>query len=84
MEMSSMGKVVLFTMTIAVLGIAVCYDLRFRRIPNWLTFPAMVAGIAYHTYDWRYVRLFCRSFGGLILGFAVFFVFYAYRWHGRR
>ncbi len=63
-------------MMIAVLGIAVYYDLRFRRIPNWLTFPAMIAGIAYHTYVGGIPALFL-SFGGLLLGFALFFVFYA-------
>ena len=58
------------------LGIAVCYDLRFRRIPNWLTFPAMIVGIAYHTY-FGGIPAFFLSLGGLLLGFAVFFVFYA-------
>lgn len=32
----------------AALTIAVITDLRSRRIPNWLTFPVLLAGLAYH------------------------------------
>ena len=51
------------------------FDLRFRRIPNWLTFPVMVAGIAYHTCVGGIPGL-ALSIGGLLFGFCLFFVFY--------
>lgn len=70
-----MSKVVLFTMTIAVLGIAVYYDLRFCRIPNWLTFPAMGAGLFYGLWIGGLSGLLW-SLSGLIVGCAVFFGFY--------
>jgi len=75
MVMSSMSKMELFTMVFAVLVIAVYHDLRFRRIPNWLTFPAMIAGIVYHTYAGG-MSLLLWSLFGMLLGFAVFFGFY--------
>jgi len=77
MELSSMGKMVLYAMSFAVLGIAVYYDLRFRRIPNWLTFPAMIAGIIYHTYVGG-IPNFLLSLSCLLVGFGVFVVFYMF------
>ena len=37
--------ILLFT----ILGIAVITDLRYRKIPNWLTFSAMAMALIYHT-----------------------------------
>jgi prepilin peptidase CpaA len=65
----------LFWLTLAVLGISVTYDLRFRRIPNWVTFPAMVVGVGYHTFTGGLQGLFL-SIGGLLVGFGVLVVFY--------
>lgn len=75
--MSSLNNMVLFTITVVVLAIAVNYDLRFRRIPNWLTFPAMVAGLAFNTYVGGIPGLLF-SLGGLLVGFGVFIAFYMF------
>ncbi|OPY75732.1 MAG: Type IV leader peptidase family protein [Syntrophorhabdus sp. PtaU1.Bin153] len=66
---------IIFWITIFVLIIASAYDVRFRRIPNWLTLPAVVAGAAYHTYT-AGLPGFLLSAGGLLVGFCVFFIFY--------
>jgi prepilin peptidase CpaA len=42
-------------------------DLRFAKIPNWITFPTMAAGILYHTVVGGQDGLF-YSLGGLALG----------------
>jgi len=60
---------------IAVLGIAVITDLRYRKIPNWLTFSAMAMGLAYQTgMDGWGGSLF--SLKGLGLGMALFSIPY--------
>lgn len=58
-----------------ILAIAVITDLRSRRIPNWLTYPAMGAGLSYHVYvdGWQG---FLFGIEGLSLGFALLIVFY--------
>ena len=60
---------------IVILPIAAIYDIRFRKIPNWLTFPTMVAGIAFYTYMAGSKGLIF-SVEGLLLGMALFMVFY--------
>ncbi len=43
------------------------YDLRTRRIPNWLTFPAMAAGLALHgIFDGAH-GLVSSAMGGVVL-----------------
>ena len=69
-----MNETALVTMIISVIGVAASYDLRFRRIPNWLTFPAMVVGLAYNTYVGGIPSLLL-SLGGLFVGFGVFILF---------
>ena len=58
-----------------VLAIAAITDVRTRRIPNWLTYPTMVAGLLYHVYanGWQG---FLFGSEGLFLGFALLIVFY--------
>jgi prepilin peptidase CpaA len=57
--------------TCFVLVVATCTDLRSRRIPNWLVFPFLVAGIAVSGWlgGWHGIGM---SFAGLGLGAAVF------------
>ena len=52
------------------------WDLFTRRIPNWLTFPAALAGVVWNGYrgGWRGALL---ALGGLALGLAVFLPFFA-------
>lgn len=53
--------------TVVVLVVATFTDLRSRRIPNWLSVPFMVAGIAVSGYleGWHGIG---QSLGGLALG----------------
>ena len=56
-----MEKLPIFLLIIILL-IAVIFDIRFHRIPNWLTFPTLIIAIAYHVWT--------RGFAGLVFGFA--------------
>jgi prepilin peptidase CpaA len=63
---------------LVVLGAAV-YDVRYRRIPNWLSMSGILAGLALNTFlyeGWPGLRL---SLQGLVLGFGVYFLLYALR-----
>src|SRR5579863_4161595 len=63
---------------IVVLGAAV-YDVRYRRIPNWLTVTGVVFGLALNTFlyqGWPGTRL---SLAGLGSAFGVYFVLYMLR-----
>lgn len=75
MNLGSINNTFVFTVVLAVLAISVFFDLRFRRIPNWLTFPAMVAGLLFNTYVGGVPGLLL-SLGGLLIGFGVFIAFY--------
>jgi len=61
-----------------VLGAAV-YDVRYRRIPNWLSLSGVLFGLALNTFlyqGWPGLRL---SLMGLGMGFGVYFLLYALR-----
>jgi prepilin peptidase CpaA len=63
---------------VVVLGAAV-YDVRYRRIPNWLSVSGVVFGLALNTFlyqGWPGLRL---SLGGLAAGFGVYFALYTLR-----
>ena len=60
----------LLTFTICVLVLAAVIDLRVRRIPNVLTYSAMVVGLVYHTGMYG-IEGFVFSAGGLALGAAL-------------
>ena len=64
-----------YLLLLPILTIAVVTDCRSRKIPNWLTLPAIVAGLVYHTAAnglWGFI------FGleGALLGFALLIIFY--------
>ena len=58
-----------------LLTIAVITDVRSRRIPNMLTFPAVIAAIAYHSWLSGFGG-FLFSIEGTGVGMAVFIIFY--------
>jgi prepilin peptidase CpaA len=63
---------------LVVLGAAV-YDVRYRRIPNWLSMSGVLAGLALNTFlyqGWPGLQL---SLQGLGVGFGVYFLLYAVR-----
>ena len=61
--------------------IAIYFDVRWRRIPNWLTYPAMLLGFIVHgvTEGWNGVL---SSGSGMAVGFFLFFIFYLLRLMG--
>jgi prepilin peptidase CpaA len=56
-----------------VLTVALATDIRFQKIPNLLTFPAMVTALCYHMATGG-LEGFLFSGGGLVLGTAIFFI----------
>jgi prepilin peptidase CpaA len=63
---------------LVVLGAAV-YDVRYRRIPNWLSMSGVLLGIGLNGFlyqGWPGVRL---SLQGLAMGFGVYFLLYMLR-----
>ena len=58
-----------------ILIAAMVFDIAYRKIPNILTFPAMLAGMAYYTLTGGGAGLLF-SLGGLATGLAVLFVFF--------
>ncbi len=66
-----MGKFIL----IAILAIAVITDLRWHKIPNWLTFPAMICGMLYNGILQGPQGLFF-SFLGLAAGMGLLLITY--------
>lgn len=66
---------------ILTLGTAIALDLRWRKIPNWLTGCAVVAGLGLHT-SRNQITGFLFSLEGAVLGLALFLVMYVSGWIG--
>jgi prepilin peptidase CpaA len=65
-----------FIAAVAVAGfmvIAVIWDLRSRRIPNWMTVPFFIAGLIFHTLTSGWAG-FGFAAGGFATGFGILFV----------
>jgi prepilin peptidase CpaA len=60
---------------ITISSVAAAADIRFRRIPNWLTYSAMLFGVGYHTIV-NGTQGFFFGAAGLFLGLALLIVFY--------
>lgn len=71
----SLIEILPITFLTVILTIAAISDLRSHKIPNWLTFSTIIAGIIYHTYIKGY-QGFLFSVQGVFLGFAFLMVFY--------
>lgn len=69
-----MNAVVIVPIIVAV--VAAAWDLKTRKIPNFLTFGAALGGIAVHTY-FSGIPGAMWSAAGWLVGFAVFFPFFA-------
>jgi len=73
---------VVFQIVLAlVVIVAAIYDVRFRRIPNWLVLAGLVLGIGLNTllFEWSGLR---HSLFGLGLGFLIYFPLYLLRGMG--
>lgn len=56
---------------LAALGVgavAAVWDLRFRRIPRWLTVPTLLLGLAWHAWQGGLASAFLAAAAGLSLG----------------
>jgi len=77
-QLSSLGQILL---AILVAPAAV-YDIRYRRIPNWLVLAGIVAGFSSNVYSSPVVSGLGRAAAGLGLGFALYFPLYLLRARG--
>ena len=66
---------------LVLLGIAAVIDFRTYKIPNWLTGPAMLAGITLHTVTMQFPG-FVFSLEGAAVGLGVFVILYVCGWMG--
>ncbi len=66
---------ILFLFLIIALLIASVSDLRFQKVPNWLTYPTMIAGIFIYT-GFKGLEGFLFSIEGLGVGIAVLIIPY--------
>jgi prepilin peptidase CpaA len=64
---------------IALILTAAVYDVRYRRIPNWLTIGGVLAGIALNSFIYRGWPGLQLSLVGLAVGFAAYFILYSLR-----
>ena len=64
-----------FLMLTTLLVVASVMDVRFRRIPNWLTYPAVLIGIGFHTLSLG-IDGFLFGAAGMLLGFGILIIFY--------
>ena len=65
----------MFLAAIVICWVAAAIDIRSRRIPNWLTYAAMLLGVGHHTLV-NGVHGFFFGAAGLFLGLALLIVFY--------
>lgn len=77
----SFPPVVLQIVLLFLVAIAAVYDIRFRRIPNWLVLTGLVLGVALNTFlfQWSGVR---ASLLGICLAFGIYFPLYLLRGMG--
>ncbi len=78
-DLPPLGINVLLT---ALILVAATYDIRFRRIPNWLTLSGVVAGVAMNTFLYNGWQGLILSLAGLGTAFAAYFVLYLLRGMG--
>jgi prepilin peptidase CpaA len=65
-------------MLLVLVAIAAIYDIRFRRIPNWITLSAIPLSVLVNT-SFRGWSGLLLSLCGLLLAFTVYFALYAIR-----
>lgn len=65
---------------VSVTGLAVFFDLKERRIPNWLVLVGLIWGIALHAFA-GFAQL-SHSLLGFLVGMAIFIIPFAFGWMG--
>src|SRR5215475_14301148 len=76
-QLSAAGQILLGILV----GTAAVYDIRFRRIPNWLVLAGIIAGFSLNVSSSGSSGL-AHAAGGLGLGFALYFPLYLLRARG--
>jgi prepilin peptidase CpaA len=64
-----------------LVAIAAVFDIRYRRIPNWLVLAGIIVGLAWNAYSSGWSGLL-RASEGLGLGFILYFPLYLIRARG--
>jgi len=64
-----------------LVAIAAIFDIRYRRIPNWLVLAGIIVGLAWNVYSSGWSGLL-RASEGLGLGFILYFPLYLIRARG--
>src|ERR1700689_1112140 len=64
-----------------LVAIAAVFDIRYRRIPNWLVLAGIIFGFAWNVYSSGWSGL-GHAAAGLGLGFALYFPLYLLRARG--
>ncbi|MGA2712191.1 MAG: A24 family peptidase [Bryobacteraceae bacterium] len=64
-----------------LVAIAAIFDIRFRRIPNWLVLAGIICGFTWNVYSSGWSGL-GRAAAGLGLGFVLYFPLYLIRARG--
>lgn len=72
---------VLQIILLSILGMAIASDLRWRKIPNWLTGSSILMGLNLHTLL-NHSSGFLFSLEGAAVGFAIFLGVYLLGWMG--
>ncbi len=77
----SFPPVVFRIVLLLLVAIAAVYDIRFRRIPNWLVLTGLVLGLGLNTFffKWDGAR---ASLLGIVLAFLIYFPLYLLRGMG--
>jgi prepilin peptidase CpaA len=77
----SFPPLVLQIVLVLLVAVAAVYDLRFRRIPNWLVLSGLLLGLALNTFvfQWGGAR---ASLLGIVLAFLIYFPLYLLRGMG--
>ena len=77
----SLPRIELQTVLVLMVAIAAVYDVRFRRIPNWLVLTGLVLGLGLNSYlfQWTGAR---ASLLGICLAFGIYFPLYMLRGMG--
>jgi len=71
----------LFCSVILVVSLAAIYDIRYRRIPNWLVLTGILLGVGLNTFlfEWAGLRFSLLGFG---VAFLIYFPLYLLRGMG--
>src|SRR5215471_9472491 len=69
---------ILLSLALALAFTAAFFDVKQRRIPNWLTYPGMVSGLVLRGFLFGWKGLIGAVEGFLLLG-GIMFLFYAVR-----